>query len=378
MRIVHVIDTLGPGGAEHSLLHVVTRWRAHEHDVVALGPGYDLAPPLEAAGVRVHRLGVHALEQLPLAAARVARLVRRRHADVVRGYLFLGGLTVALSAVGARAPLKIVSFHGLDYDAFPARGLAGRALKRIRGAVLRRGIDGYVGISRAVAEHYRRELGLPLDVIHNSFPVDELDPSLPTDRSAILARYGIHDANFVFVMPARYSVEKGHDVLLDALAELRGRGLAPHVLMFGHGNSRDALAARAAELGISDRTHFRDRIPQTELYDVLRAADALVLPTPHGEGFGRAPAEAMALEKPVVVSRVGGVLDFVVDGETGLLVEPFSSADLARALERLVLDRELGPRLGRAARHVIVTQFSIDAAIQRWEEYIAELQARRR
>jgi glycosyltransferase involved in cell wall biosynthesis len=378
MRIVHVIDSLGPGGAEHSLVHVLTRWRAHQHEVVALGPDYSLAPQLEQVGIPVHRYDITGIRDLGGAVARLCVYLRRATPEIVRGYLFLGGLAVALSRLGAPAPLRVLSFHGVDYDAFPVRGHLQRGFQRARGFVLSRGADGWVGISQAVADHYRRELGLDLDVIHNSFPIDALDPARPIDRTRILARFGVTEPEYVLVMPARYSIEKGHAVLLAALGQLRARGRAPHVLFFGHGPLRTELATQARDLGLADRLRFFDPIPQTELYDVLRASNALVLPTPHGEGFGRAPAEAMALEKPVIVSRVGGVLDFVEHGESGLLVEPFSSVALADAIETLMTDPELSRRLGRAGRNTILQRFTIEAAIARWETYLAKVQRRRR
>jgi glycosyltransferase involved in cell wall biosynthesis len=92
----------------------------------------------------------------------------------------------------------------------------------------------------------------------------------------------------------------------------------------------------------------------------------------HREGFGVACAEAMAHGRPVVASAVGGLLDLVVDGETGLLVPPGDVAALRAALESLLGDEALRRRLGEAARERVRTHFSwpsvTDATLAAYEE----------
>jgi glycosyltransferase involved in cell wall biosynthesis len=108
-------------------------------------------------------------------------------------------------------------------------------------------------------------------------------------------------------------------------------------------------------------------LPHPELERRYAAAAVVVCPS-RREGFGVACAEAMAHGKPVVASRVGGLLDLVVDGETGLLVSPGDAADLRAALEWLLAEPDLRRRLGAAGRaHVAeicswerVTEATID------------------
>jgi D-inositol-3-phosphate glycosyltransferase len=95
----------------------------------------------------------------------------------------------------------------------------------------------------------------------------------------------------------------------------------------------------------------------------------------HREGFGVACAEAMAHGRPVVASAVGGLLDLVVDGETGLLVPPRDVPALRAALERLLADRELRRRFGEAGRERIRENFSwravTDATIAAYDEALS-------
>jgi glycosyltransferase involved in cell wall biosynthesis len=115
-------------------------------------------------------------------------------------------------------------------------------------------------------------------------------------------------------------------------------------------------------------------VPHHELPPLYERAAVVAVPS-HREGFGVACAEAMAYGRPVVASAVGGLLDLVVDGETGLLVPPRDVEALRAALERLLGDTELRRRLGEAGRERIRQHFTwpavIDRTIQAYEDALA-------
>jgi glycosyltransferase involved in cell wall biosynthesis len=115
-------------------------------------------------------------------------------------------------------------------------------------------------------------------------------------------------------------------------------------------------------------------VPHHELGPLYERAAVVAVPSLR-EGFGVACAEAMAHGRPVVASAVGGLLDLVVDGETGLLVPPGDVPALRAALERLLADRELRRRFGEAGRERIRRSFSwpavTDATIAAYEEALA-------
>jgi glycosyltransferase involved in cell wall biosynthesis len=130
-------------------------------------------------------------------------------------------------------------------------------------------------------------------------------------------------------------------------------------------------AANGFPLVVAGDGPLRDRVPQAQGFvppaqlPELYARAAVVACPSHREGFGVACAEAMAHGKPVVASRVGGLKDLVVDGETGLLVPPRDVGALRSALERLLADQELRRRMGAAGRARIARHFS-------WEGFVSE------
>ena len=141
----------------------------------------------------------------------------------------------------------------------------------------------------------------------------------------------------------RLSPEKGVEELLAAADGMR-------LVVAGDGPLRDRVPAA---LGF---------VPHDELERLYGRAAVVACPS-RREGFGVVCAEAMAHGRPVVASAVGGFLDLVVDGETGLLVPPGRPDPLRAALERLLGDAELRHRLGAAARERIRQRFSWDAVL---------------
>ena len=130
----------------------------------------------------------------------------------------------------------------------------------------------------------------------------------------------------------------------------------------GDGRELDAdphvrsLRAAAAEHGVADRVRFVGPVARADVPALMRSAD-VVAAVPWYEPFGIVPLEAMACGVPVVGSAVGGLLDTVVDGVTGLLVPPRNPAATAAALNRVLGDEEYRLRLGRAAAAHVADRF---------------------
>jgi phosphatidylinositol alpha-1,6-mannosyltransferase len=164
-------------------------------------------------------------------------------------------------------------------------------------------------------------------------------------------------ASLLFV--GRLVPSKDLPTLLRALARLRGEGLTARLEVAGGGPDLARCQALAARLGLLDVVRFRGDLPPAALSDLYWSADALVLPTLY-EGYGRVLAEAAVHGLPSVATPVGGVLDVLVDGQTGLLVPPADPPALARTLAALLSDRARLESLGRAAWQRALARFDPD------------------
>ena len=164
---------------------------------------------------------------------------------------------------------------------------------------------------------------------------------------------------------------KGVFDLLEAVNALRAS--VPDVQLECAGSGElDALRARAAELGMAGHLRLPGWIGRQRRDELLARATVFVLPS-HAEGMPMGLLEAMAAGCPVVASAVGGIPDIVAHGENGLLVTPGDRASLAVALHRVMADRDLATRLGRAARATIARDYTIERSLERLEHLYAGL-----
>jgi len=170
---------------------------------------------------------------------------------------------------------------------------------------------------------------------------------------------------------------KGQRYLIDALARLRGDGLAAELVLVGDGPDRTSLQERAVATGTLDAVEFAGSRTQPEVADILATADVLVapsVPTPDGrrEGIPVALMEGMACGLPVVASSLSGIPELVQHHHNGLLVDPGDVESLTRALRSVALDPDLRFRLGSAARRTIESEFEINASAARLVELFAD------
>ncbi len=148
----------------------------------------------------------------------------------------------------------------------------------------------------------------------------------------------------------------GPDILLQAMAKVRGHIPDVHLTMAGDGIMTSRLKRMCAELGLESNVDFVGFIPNERIYSLLSAHHAMVMPS-LAESFGVAVLEAGACGRPVIASRVGGVPEVMRDGETGLLVPPGDPNALADAIIKLAGDRALCARLGEAGRNFVAAHY---------------------
>ncbi len=171
----------------------------------------------------------------------------------------------------------------------------------------------------------------------------------------------------------RLSPEKNLGALVAAVAKLRGR-LEVALRFVGDGVLRESLAGEAARVGV--RLELAPVVDHGRIPAVYAAADVFALPS-FTEGHAKALLEAMSCGVPCVASNVGGNRAAIVDGRTGLLVDPADVGALADAIERLITDRALARRLGEAARREVVERYDLSAIVTREIALLRTLGARR-
>lgn len=223
-------------------------------------------------------------------------------------------------------------------------------------------------IVNAEALRPRGAAGARTDVIPSGVDTEIFRPRADA-REATRARLGLPSGPTIIGTVGRLEVRKGTDVLLEAVAELRKKGLPEvRVVVVGDGPLRDELPALAARLGLADQVFMLG--DRSDVHEVLGALDLFVLPS-RTEGMSNALLEAMATALPVVATAVGGNPEVVAAETTGVLVPPDNSTAMAEAIARLLASPDAAARLGVAARAHVEDRYSAPAMVRRLEAVYA-------
>jgi glycosyltransferase involved in cell wall biosynthesis len=342
--------------------------RGHEVEVVTTA---DRAPAPETYPVRWASRSLprgvrhaHAVQLIAAAA---------RRADVVYSTGMLGRSALGSALVHAPIVQKLTSdptyersirygLYGGDLDSFQrVGGRRVRALRSARNLALRR--TSRILIPSESLRGLAAAWGIRADQIEVLPNPVEVPPALG-EREELRRRHGLEGPTLVFA--GRLSVQKAVDVALDALTRLDGLDL----VLAGDGPDAEKLRALAGELGLDGRARFLGPQPRSTVFELLRAGDAVVLPS-KWENFPHVLVEALAVGTPVIATAAGGVTEIVRDGENGLLVPPEDSEALAAAIRRYFEDAGLRERL-RAAGPRSVERFSPEPIYARLEELLRE------
>ncbi|MQY52560.1 glycosyltransferase [Rhodocyclus gracilis] len=219
-----------------------------------------------------------------------------------------------------------------------------------------------------------------LQLIAAGFPANEVR-SIPTgidfehfrptlSRRDARHHLGLSDDDFAIVMVGIIRGVKRHELAIRAFQQFRQEHPEGHLILAGDGPMLDAMKELAHELGQGEHVLFLGH--RQDVPDVLAAADCFLL-TSRSEGVPQAVTQALGASIPVVATRVGGVPELVHDGETGLLVEPESTAQVSEALARIAEDRSLGQKLGINGRNHVLAHYSLDAMLDATEKLYGEL-----
>jgi len=374
VKVLHVIETLGVGGAERLLVMLLPELKRQGVDVavaVLRGP-FDLKHSLELAGVAVIALPRRHKWNLLGTARNVAQLARVLDCAVIHAHLYFPAVCTALVRVlRMSSAATVTTLHNLAYArGVNKAGLGLRFKKMLAAWLYPRGLDAVIGVSEAVAEHYSQALGLKgIEVIHNPVDLQAIDHlGLKTQSEGSKVPH--------LVLPGRIVHEKGHTDLLHALVFLRDRGHAFRVTLAGDGPLRGSVEKEIHDLALAGRVSITGFLEHEQMLKVIAEADIVVIPS-RFEGFGLTALEAMALSRPVVASAVGGLTEILKDGENGILVPAKDSQALAGALESLMTDAPLRVRLGAAGRKRVEDRFglpTIAAQLRNIYEKVARLE----
>lgn len=348
IRVLHLITSLQPGGAETNLLALMKHF---EHQTVEHAVGYGGHGILEmeyaAAGVELVCLSNDplSLRSIFQYGSMISRIKIFRP-DIIHSHLDLSHLLGLLAKYSLGCKL-ILHIHGLGV--VPVSRMLNRSKMQLFWNAVAR---FYRYCDRAIAIcgfqiPFLEQVGIDrskIVLVPNGINVDDSVPALVCNN-----------ADFRFVSVARFYPEKRHDLLLESFRRLVA--LHPHarLILVGDGPLRTEAEMQAQRLGISDRVDFLG--VRRDVPDILAKSDCFILNS-QWELHPITILEAMRAGLPVIASKVGGIPDTVTNDVTGLLVVPGDVADLSNAMRKMIENTETTKAMGREGRRVVLDRFS--------------------
>ena len=357
MVIVYVLTSLGMGGAERQVLALAARMadRGHAVKLLVLRPRLQEQWPtaLPVIYLDMRRTPASVLKGFDHAR----RFLKGYRPEVLHGHSFHANLIARLLKLFVRVPVVYSTVHNVFEG-----GMHRMMLYRLTDFLSTR----TTAVSTAAAERFIRVGAIPRNkciVITNGIDTVEFAPSAPR-RNAVRASRSAGE-EFVWLAAGRIVPAKDFPNLLRAFRKVRAANPEAQLWIAGAGDAADIerIALFAVEAGSLEGVQWLGL--RRDLPALLDAADGFVLASAW-EGMPLVVGEAMAMEKPVVATDVGGVRELV--GDAGLLVASKNSDALATAmLELMSRSEDARKQLGHAARVRIESEFSMDARTCEWE-----------
>jgi glycosyltransferase involved in cell wall biosynthesis len=370
LRVAYVIKSMAVGGSQAHLTQVLRLLDRDRFDPVLYcltGEGV-LLDTVRGLGVPVNAPAARLSFKGPALVARMmtlARALRKQPADVVHNYLLRANLVGSVAARLARVPVVLSSKRGCH----ERRGFELVAAK-IGNALA----DRVTVNAEAVREFVHANEGCPKDkmtVIPSGVDTDRFRPLAGT---GFKARLGLPEERPVIGVVTRMRVRKGVEEFICAVGQVRRAHADAHAVIVGEVDLDDDLQALVRELGLEEHLSLLGR--RSDMPEAYSAFDVFVLPS-HDEGMSNAILEAMAMEKPVVATDVGGTGEVVRHGHTGLLVPPRDPEALAAAISEMLAHPGRAREMGRLGRRVVEEGFSAHAMVRQMEQLYLDLAAER-
>ena len=372
MRILHVITSLGTGGAEMMLFKLLSAGnRDWTQAVVSLDDHPSIiAPRITELGVQVHSLGVNRSTPNPLRALSIVPIARQFRPDLIQGWMYHGNFVASYAANRQKRKLPVLwNIQQSLYDISRERWLTAAVIRM--GIRFSRRPTRIIYNSRTSAKQHEafgycasKTIVIPTGYDCNVFHPDE------QARHEVRTELGIGQDEVLLGLVARYHPMKDHAGFLQAASLVSQAHPSVKFALIGRDIDKESpIVDLIQQNGLQDRVFLlgeRRDIPRlTAALDIACSASAW------GEGFSNTIGEAMACGVPCVVTDVGDSAYAV--GDTGLAVPPRNPKALADAISQLVA---VGPEnrrsLGQAARRRIEAEFALPMIVRRYEDLYRE------
>jgi glycosyltransferase involved in cell wall biosynthesis len=357
--ILHVIDSIEPGGAETVFVQLADEFRKRGNRclVVVSGPGWSF-DELERRGFEPIAINAKGTFNIPLLRG-LLRIIRDERVDLIQSHLLGSNVYCALAGLIARKPV-VATFHGM-VDVSP-----NERLRRAKFWIMNLGVTRFVAVSARLRDAIAEERLLnprKTSVIYNGV---ELARYASPAKGDLRSRLGLPAGAIVAASLGNLHPAKGYEYLIRAARLVVERRPEVHFVVGGAIKPQlfEELEAEIARLDISRNVHFVGFVADSPGF--LAQADLFILPS-ISEGFSIVTLEAMASRLPCIITRCGGPEEIVTDGSDARLIFSASEGAICEAVLELLGDASLRERLARCAWQTVEKRFSTESMIAQYQ-----------
>jgi glycosyltransferase involved in cell wall biosynthesis len=377
MKTVAYVIRPAEGGMLRHLIDLIRNLDRNIYSPVVLSPpGNELTIPLRSVGAEIIEIDMAGNPDLARdmgSVKRIATALTALSPDIVHAHSSKAGLLTHLAVKRSRVNAKTV-FSVHNYPSYMNQDSLRRTVSSMAMRGVLEGAAAVIAVSgdikKYLVESENAEAG-KIDVIYNGIDIESFAGyAKKTQGMALRERLGIAKKAPVIGAAGRFVPAKGFDVLLNAVPALAGKMPGLKVVIAGSGPLEQKLKQQAASLGVLQTVLFTGRVEDLRPYYAM--SDVFVVPS-RSEPFGLIVLEVMALGRPLVATRAGGIPEIVNNRETGLLVTPEDIGQLALAIKSQFMDRKNAAAMAAEALRVVQEKFSIAQTAALTQEVYAKV-----
>jgi len=375
-KLLFVIDGLEFGGGERVFLQLIQGLSCERYGIhVATSPEGDFFKVLTRLGIDVapldlkNRMNFNNIKRL-------SEIIREKKIDIVHSQGGRADFFARLVAKKLRPKVKIVNTVAMPVKGYDVSALR-KGLYRFFDWVSERYVDRFIVVSDVLRETLLNSYRIPPDKvvkIYNGIELSDYHPDYSGESfKNVRKEYNIEEEICLIGAVGRMVWQKGFKYLIESIPEIIETLPQSKILIVGDGPLRAEMEALSERLKIGKNVSFTGF--RSDIKEILSALDLLVIPS-LSEGFPMVTLEAMAMAKPIIATNIDGITEQITDGIDGILVPPKDPSALAKAVVRVLDDKELARSMGLSARKKVEQEFSVEKMVTETEKvYLSLLKA---
>jgi len=360
VKLTYIIDTLAVGGAEKLLLSTLKKLNKEKYDITVctMMKENDLIEDFRKLGVKVVCLNMYNKRDIR-GFFKLYRYFKSHKIEIVHTHLVEANIFGRYAALLAGVPIIISTEHSVDDWKANPQSIKSK-LRLFFDKIAANHSNGIIAVSDKIKKHiinYEKINPAKITVIKNGIEIEKFDNSFNNSKKG---------NTIVLGSVGRLCKAKGYEYLLKAFIKVKEKISNTKLLIAGDGPLREQLEKLARNLHISTDVTFMGVLNNIPAF--LNEIDIFVLSSVR-EGLPLSLLEAMAAEKPIIATAVGGIPEVIDNGSDGIIVTATNVDELKDAIISLLQDEDKRRAIGKNARNKVINYFSIESMVNELESF---------